>query len=331
MSKSQGEIMFIKLADWFVYGILGLSGVTKLGKALHFFVYDVMKILFLLFVVITLISFLRSYINNQRIKSFIEKQPKFLANFLASVFGAITPFCSCSSIPVFIGFIESGLPFGVAMSFLITSPMINEIAVVLLCGVIGIKITIVYVVTGLLVGTFGGFVMEIFGYKKYLQDYLFKLEGESIGFSCSCSKNNDKAEIKDRILNSLIYANTLLKKIFLFVILGVALGAFLHGYVPQEFFMKYMQPNNLFAVPLAVICGIPLYSDASSIIPIAQVLIQKGCAVGTVLVFMMAVVALSLPEMIILSKVMKKELIIRYCFFMAIIFICVGYLYNLIY
>ena len=321
--------MFLKFADWFVYGIIGMSAETSFGEALHFFVYDVLKILFLLFTIITIIAYLRSYIDNAKLRNFIEKQPKFLAHILASVFGAITPFCSCSSIPVFIGFIEAGVPFGVAMSFIITSPMINEIAILVLAGVIGWKITVLYIVTGITVGAFGGMIMEKFGWCKYLQDYLFKLGNKtenSCGCSCSCKKATQT--IKERIIDSLIYAKDLFKRIWLFVLLGVGVGAFLHGYVPQEFFIKYMGGNNLFAVPLSVTAGIPLYADATTIIPIAQVLINKGAAIGTVLVFMMAVVGLSLPEMIIISRVMKKELIIRFVIFMFIAFTLVGYFYN---
>ena len=321
--------MFLKFADWFVYQILGLSESSSFGTALHFFIYDVLKILFLLFTIITIIAYLRSYIDNAKLRNFIEKQPKFLAHILASVFGAITPFCSCSSIPVFIGFIEAGVPFGVAMSFIITSPMINEIAILVLAGVIGWKITVLYIVTGITVGAFGGMIMEKFGWGKYLQDYLFKLGNKtenSCGCSCSCKKATHT--IKERIIDSLIYAKDLFKRIWLFVLLGVGVGAFLHGYVPQEFFIKYMGGNNLFAVPLSVTAGIPLYADATTIIPIAQVLINKGAATGTVLVFMMAVVGLSLPEMIIISRVMKKELIIRFVIFMFIAFTLVGYFYN---
>ena len=321
--------MFLKFADWFVYGILGLSAETSFGEALHFFVYDVLKILFLLFTIILVIAYLRSYIDNEKLKTFIEKQPKVLAHLFASIFGAITPFCSCSSIPVFIGFIEAGVPFGVAMSFIITSPMINEIAILVLAGVIGWKITVLYIVTGITVGAFGGMIMEKFGWGKYLQDYLFKLGNKtenSCGCSCSCKKATQT--IKERIIDSLIYAKDLFKKIWLFVLLGVGVGAFLHGYVPQEFFIKYMGGNNLFAVPLSVTAGIPLYADATTIIPIAQVLINKGAAIGTVLVFMMAVVGLSLPEMIIISRVMKKELITRFVIFMFIAFTLVGYFYN---
>lgn len=321
--------MFLKFADWFVYQILGLSESSSFGTALHFFIYDVLKILFLLFTIITIIAYLRSYIDNAKLRNFIEKQPKFLAHILASVFGAITPFCSCSSIPVFIGFIEAGVPFGVAMSFIITSPMINEIAILVLAGVIGWKITVLYIVTGITVGAFGGMIMEKFGWGKYLQDYLFKLGNKtenSCGCSCSCKKATQT--IKERIIDSLIYAKDLFKRIWLFVLLGVGVGAFLHGYVPQEFFIKYMGGNNLFAVPLSVTAGIPLYADATTIIPIAQVLINKGAATGTVLVFMMAVAGLSLPEMIIISRVMKKELIIRFVIFMFIAFTLVGYFYN---
>ena len=323
--------MFLKFADWFVYQILGLSENTSFGSALHFFVYDVLKILFLLFTIITVIAFLRSYIDNTKLRNYIEKQPKFIAHLLASIFGAITPFCSCSSIPVFIGFIEAGVPFGIAMSFIITSPMINEIAILVLAGVIGWKITILYIITGITVGTFGGIIMQKFGWGKYLQDYLLnKTETKETSCCCSCSCNKEKPTFKNRITESIIYAKDLMKKISLFVLLGVGVGAFLHGYVPQEFFIKYMGSNNLFAVPLVVMAGIPLYADATTITPIAQVLIDKGAAIGTVLVFMMAIVALSLPEMIIISRVMKKELIIRFIVFMFIIFTLVGYFYNLV-
>ena len=322
--------MFLKFADWFVYQVLGFSSETSFGAALHFFVYDVLKILFLLFTIISVIAFLRSYLDADKFKAYIEKQPKFLAHFLAALFGAITPFCSCSSIPLFIGFMEAKIPFGVAMSFLITSPMINEIAMLVLAGVLGIKITLIYIFTGITVGIIGGFLMEKLGFEKYLQDYLKKLGANTGCCSCSCSTEKDAISVKSRIKDAFIYAKDLMQKIWLFVLLGVGVGAFLHGYVPQEFFMKYMSDNNFYTVPIAVIAGIPLYADATSIIPIAQVLIQKGAAVGTVLVFMMAVVGLSLPEMIILSRVMKKELIIRYVIFMFVTFTIVGYFYNFI-
>ena len=319
--------MFFKFADWFVYGIFGLSSETSFGSALHFFVYDVIKILFLLFTIISVIALFRSYIDNNKLKQFIERQPKFLAHLFASIFGAITPFCSCSSIPVFIGFIEAGVPFGVAMSFIITSPMINEIAILVLAGVIGWKVTLLYITTGILVGTFGGMLIGKFGWEKYLQDYLTQ---KKTSCCCSCTTTTIAITPKERIIDSISYSKDLMKRIWLFVLLGVGVGAFLHGYVPQEFFIAYMGSNNFLAVPLSVLLGIPLYADATTIIPIAQVLFSKGAAVGTVLVFMMATVGLSLPEMIIISRVMKKDLIIRFVIFMFIIFTIVGYLYNFV-
>ncbi|MFI3301121.1 MAG: permease [Candidatus Gastranaerophilales bacterium] len=317
--------MFLKFADWLIYGVFGLSSETNYVAALHFFVYDVIKILFLLFVIISVISFLRGQIDNDKFRKFIEKQPRPVAHFLAAILGAITPFCSCSSIPIFIGFLEAGLPFGVAMTFLITSPMINEIAILVLASVVGWKITALYLVTGVAVGMIGGYLMEKFGFKKYLQDYLIKPK------ACSCSSGQGKKEkstLKTKVVEAIDYAKDLMEKIWLFVMLGVGVGAFLHGYVPAEFFVTHLGDNNFWAVPVAVLAGIPLYADATTIIPIAQVLINKGAAIGTVLVFMMATVGLSLPEMIIISRVMKKELIIRFVVFMFVTFILVGYLYN---
>lgn len=323
--------MFLSFANWFVYQILGLSQDTHYGSAIHFFVYDTVKIFFLMFTIISIIAFIRSYIDNTKFKNYIEKQPKFIAHLLASLFGAITPFCSCSSIPLFIGFIEAKIPFGIAMSFLITSPMINEIAILILAGVVGIKVTILYVLTGIIVGMFGGFIMGKLGYEKFLQDYINTIKNKKVTTcSCSCSANVLELTLHNRIKESLIYTKDLMKRIWLFMFLGIGVGAFLHGYVPQEFFITYMGEDNLLSIPMAVIVGIPLYADITSIIPIAQVLIDKGAAVGTVLVFMMAVVGLSLPEMIILSRVMKKELIIRFVIFMFITFTIVGYIYNLI-
>lgn len=323
--------MFLSFANWFVHQILRLSENTHYGSAIHFFVYDTVKIFFLMFTIISIIALLRSYIDNTKFKNYIEKQPKVIAHLLASVFGAVTPFCSCSSIPLFIGFIEAKIPFGIAMSFLITSPMINEIAILILAGVVGVKVTILYVLTGILVGMLGGFIMGKLGYEKFLQDYIHTIKNKkATNCSCSCNSNVQELTLTNRIKEALIYTKDLMKRIWLFMLLGIGVGAFLHGYVPQEFFIKYMGANNLLSIPMAVIVGIPLYADITSIIPIAQVLINKGAAVGTVLVFMMAVVGLSLPEMIILSRVMKKELIIRFVIFMFITFTIVGYLYNLI-
>ena len=321
--------MFLKLADWLAYNVFGLSADTNIGSTLHFFVYDTTKILFLLFFIILILSFLRGYIDNNKFKSFIEKQPRFAAHFLASLFGVITPFCSCSSVPLFIGFTEAGIPFGVSMSFLITSPMINELAILLLAGILGLKVSLIYVITGIIVGVIGGYLMELFGWQKYLQDYVINKQIDNS--CCPCQSGCNKViTLKRRLQEALNYSKDLMKKIWLLVLLGVGIGSILHGYVPQEFFMQYLNADNILSIPLSVLVGIPLYADITTIIPIAQVLIEKGSAIGTVLVFMMSIAALSLPEMIILSRVMKKELIIRFLLFMFLVFTGVGYFYNLI-
>lgn len=317
--------MFVEFADWIVYRILQLHPETAFGNALHFFVYDSLKITFLLYFVITIIAFLRSSLDYEKFKKYIENKPKPLAYFLTALLGAMTPFCSCSSIPLFLGFVESRLPFGLAMTFLITSPMINEVAIFVLASVIGVKITAIYVITGISVGILGGVFMEKLGLQKYLQNYIKK--ASCCSKKCECS--NKPKTIKSKIHDSFNYSNRILSKIWIFVLIGVAVGAFIHGYVPHEFFIKYMSAQNIFAVPFAVIVGIPLYADATGIIPIAQVLIEKGAAVGTTLVFMMATVALSLPELIILSKIMKRQLILSFVSFLFCAFVFVGFLYNM--
>ena len=316
--------MFIEFADWIVYSVLQLNSEIAFGNALHFFIYDSLKIIFLLYFIITIIAFLRSSLDYEKFRKYIENKPKPIAYILTALLGAMTPFCSCSSIPLFIGFIEASLPFGLAMTFLITSPMINEVAIFVLASVIGIKITAIYVLTGISVGILGGIIMEKLGLRKYLQNYIKK--APCCSKKCECS--NKPKTIKSKIQDSLNYSNGVLSKVWLFVLIGIAVGSLIHGYVPQEFFVKYMSTDNLFSVPLAVIVGVPLYADATGIIPIAQALIDKGAAVGTTLAFMMATVALSLPELIILSRVMKRKLILSFVALMFLAFVFVGYLYN---
>ena len=324
--------MFEKFADWIVYRVLGLSPSTRFGEALHFFIYDVVKILFLLCIMISLISYIRTYINTERIRRFIEQQPKGLAYLCSALFGALTPFCSCSSLPIFIGFIEAGLPFGIAMTFLISSPMINEIAIMVLAGTIGWEITGIYIITGIIVGIVGGMLMEVLSWSKYLQDYLRQIKQHKKELPCCSSTSTviKRQGQRERLKEAFQETIDIISKIWIFVLLGIGVGAFLHGYVPQEFFLQYMGENNPFAVPLAIIAGIPLYADATTIIPIAQVLLEKGASIGVVLVFMMSIVALSLPELIILTRVMKRELIIRFVSLMFLLFIFVGYFYSIV-
>jgi uncharacterized membrane protein YraQ (UPF0718 family) len=318
--------LFTLLADYLAYDLLNLVPGSHFGHAVHFFIEDVTKILFLLTVMITIISFFRSHLKPEKIREYLEGKPKWMAYIMSVGLGAVTPFCSCSSIPLFIGFVEAGIPFGVTMAFLITSPMINEIAIAVLASIIGWKIAVVYVLTGMGVGIIGGLLMEKLGFAKYVEEYVYNIK---------MGKNNVVEEkisgFKERLSYAFEYAKDMLKKIWLYIVIGIGIGAAIHGFVPQEFFAKYASADNLFAVPLAVILGIPLYSDATGVIPIAESLLGKGVPIGTVLAMMMSVVAVSLPEMIILRKVLKPRLIAYFATFLLIAFIFVGYLYNAIF
>lgn len=317
--------MFIKFSNWLVYDIVQIKAMSSFGNTLQFFISSSLKITLLVFLLITIKAFLRSYLDYDKFRKYIESKPKLIAYFLIAILGAVTPFCSCSSIPLFLGFIEAGIPFGMAMTFLITSPMINEIAVFVLASVVGIKITIIYVVTGLTVGISGGVVMEKLGLQNYIKSHVNQVHNHSpkIGIKHKYAR--------EKIYDSITYAFGVLSKILPYILIGIAVGSFIHGYVSQEFFVKYLNSGNIFSVPISVVVGIPLYADATGIVSIAQVLINKGGAIGTTLAFMMATVALSLPELIILSSVMKKTLIWSFIGFMFLSFVCVGYFYNIIF
>ena len=317
---------FTLLADLLVYHLLALDPQAHLAEALHFFIEDVSKIFFLMTVMTTVVSFFRSRLKPEKVREYLEGKPKWLAYILAVLLGAVTPFCSCSSIPLFIGFVEAGIPFGVTMAFLITSPLINEIAILVLASAVGGQLAIVYVVTGMSIGLVGGLVMEKLGLEKYVEDYVYNIKMGKQG-----SGSEKTLTFKQRLSYAWGYAKTILKKIWLYVIIGIGIGAFLHGFVPQEFFAKYTSAGNTFAVPLAVILGIPLYSNATGVIPIAQALLGKGVPIGTVLAMMMSVVAVSLPEMVILRKVLKVRLLAYFTLYLFVSFIVVGYLYNWIF
>ncbi|MCK5296577.1 MAG: permease [Alphaproteobacteria bacterium] len=317
---------FTLLANYLIYDLAGLSAETHLGQSLHFFVEDVAKIFFLLAVVTTTVSFFRSKLNSEKVREYLEGKPKSIAYILAVLLGAITPFCSCSSIPLFIGFIEAGIPFGVTMAFLITSPMINEIAILVFASVVGWKLAGIYVLTGMGIGLLGGWLMEKFGLEKYVESYVYDIRMGKAKIAV-----NAISTFKERLSYAVSYAADIIKKIWLYIIIGIGIGAFLHGYVPQDFFEKYAGADNFFAVPLAVIFGIPLYSNATGVIPIAEALLGKSVPIGTVLAMMMSVVAISLPEMIILRKVLKARLLAYFALFLFFAFISVGYLYNWIF
>jgi len=318
--------LFTMFADFVTYDLFKLVAETRLAQALHFFIDDTLKILFLLFSITSIISYFRAQLQPEKVREYLEGKPKWLAYLMAAIFGAITPFCSCSSIPLFIGFIEAGIPFGVTMSFLISSPMINEVAIVIFAGIIGWKLTVLYVITGMVVGIVGGMIMEKLGWEKYVEGYVYDIKMGKLP-----RQKHLVETVKQRLAFAFDYSSSLVKKVWFYIIIAVAIGSVLHGYVPQEFFIQYLGADNFFAVPVAVLVGIPLYGSDTGIIPIAEVLINKGVPIGTVLALMMSVVAISLPELIILRKVLKTRLLAYFVILLFFAFIIVGYLYNLLF
>lgn len=317
------------IADWLVYDVLSLKKGEHLSEALNFFIYDTSKILILLFIVIFLMGIVNSYFPIDKVKNYLSRNKLFgLEYFMASLFGVVTPFCSCSSVPLFVGFVKGGIPLGVTFSFLITSPLVNEVAIGLFVGLFGIKTTIIYVVSGVLLGTISGIILQ----KLKLESYLTPWVKEVL---VSAQREQDKFREEKQTLSQrfpTIWAEvwTILKGIIPYVIVGIAIGGFMHGYIPEGFFEKYMDKNNMFAVPVATILAIPMYSNASGILPIVQVLVAKGIPLGTAIAFMMGVVGLSLPEAMLLKKVMTIKLII---IFFAVVTTCIiisGYLFNIL-
>jgi uncharacterized membrane protein YraQ (UPF0718 family) len=310
-------------ADWLVYLIFNITKGTPLGNTVNFFVYDTVKILLLLAVIIFVVSLIRSYFPPEKTKKFLSKA-KFpiLNNLLAALVGIVTPFCSCSAVPLFIGFVEAGVPLGVTFSFLISAPMVNEIALVLLWGLFGWKIALIYIVSGVTIATVAGWIIGKLKLEKWIEGFVYKVKIKQA--------DDKKLTIKGRAQYAKKYMVDIVKSVWVYVVIGVAIGALMHGYAPNDLLAKYAGPNNFFAVPLAVLIGVPLYSNAAGTIPIVSVLIAKGMAMGTALAFMMAVTALSLPEFIILRKVLKPKLIIAYASIVGLGIIFTGYLFNIL-
>jgi len=314
--------MLKDFAHYVVYSVLGLAQGNRLSDALEFFIYDVIKILLLLSVIIFAVSVIRSYFPPERTKRILTHKREFIGNILAALLGIVTPFCSCSAVPLFIGFIEAGVPLGVTFSFLISSPMVNEVAVVLLWGLFGWKIALIYMVTGLLVAIVAGMIIGKLKLEKWVEEYVYKIK--SLGAAADIAKQT----FKDRLIYARENTMDILKKVWVYVIVAIGIGGFIHGYVPEDFLVKYAGPQNPFAVPIAVALGVPLYSNAAGVIPIVYALMEKGMSMGTVLAFMMAVTALSFPEMIILRKVLKIKLLAVFVGIMTVTIIGVGYLFN---
>jgi uncharacterized membrane protein YraQ (UPF0718 family) len=310
-------------ADWLVYSVFNIVKGTSLGNTVNFFIYDSIKIILLLAVIIFVVSYIRSFFPAEKTKKFLSKA-KFpiVNNILAALIGIVTPFCSCSAVPLFIGFVEAGVPLGVTFSFLISAPMVNEIALVLLWGLFGWKIALIYIVSGVAIATVAGWIMGKLKLEKWVEGFVYKVKIKQA--------DEKKLAVKDRVDYAKKYAIDIVKSVWVYVVIGVAIGALMHGYAPNDLLVKYAGPNNFFAVPLAVLIGIPLYSNAAGTIPIVSVLIAKGMAMGTALAFMMAVTALSLPEFIILKKVLKPKLIVTYASIVGLGIIFTGYLFNII-
>ena len=314
--------MLKSFADYVVFTIIGLIPGSRAGEALDFFIYDTLKIFLLLSTIIYVVAIIRTSFPPEKTKRMLSHKREYVGNVLAALLGIVTPFCSCSAVPLFIGFVESGVPLGVTFSFLISSPMVNEVALIMLWGLLGWKIALIYIGTGLVVAIIAGIVIGKLKMEKYVQDYVWEMQ---VGNAEIVPLN-----FREKLNYAREYTQDLLKKIWPYVVVGVGLGAFIHGYVPQDFLVRWAGPDNPFAVPIAVALGVPLYSNAAGVIPIVHALMEKGMAIGTVLAFMMAVTALSLPEAIILKNVLKNRLLVVFFGIVAAAIVCVGYLFNAI-
>lgn len=316
--------MFEKIANWLVYQLFGLPMGTHLADSLQFFVMDITKIFFMLFLVIYFMGLFRTLISPEKVRHYIQGKSKFIARILAITLGAVTPFCSCSSVPLFIGFVEAGIPLGITFSFLIASPMINEIAVVLLVGIVGWKITLLYVIAGLMVAYWGGIVMEKFKPEQWVEGYVWEIQ---MGKLPAIKLDNS---LYARHYYAVSEVRTIVNRVWKWIIIGVGIGAVFHGYFPPELADNLANTSDLLVVPLAVILGVPLYSNAIGVIPIAEAMLLKSVAIGTTLAFMMSVAAISLPELLILRKVIKWQGLILFTTILTISIILVGYFFNFI-
>lgn len=336
--KNKLWIVILLIALWFliylnlerlsaiVYSTTGLSSIKDgYARSIEFFIYEVPKVLMLLTLIVFVMGIIRTYFSPEKTRALLEKKSLFLGNILASVLGIFTPFCSCSAIPLFIGFVEAGIPLGVTLSFLIAAPMINEIAVILLFGLFGWKTAIIYITTGLFIAIISGFIIGKLKLERFVEPWVYEIKSnkQEIG--------DDKITFNDRIDSGYLAVKDIVGKVWLYIVIGVGVGSFAHGYVPEDFMAEFMGKSSWWAVPLSVLIGIPLYSNAAGIIPVVQVLIEKGASLGTALAFMMAVIGLSLPEAIILKKVLKLQMIFIFFGIVGIGIMIVGYIFNFIY
>ena len=319
--------MIQSFADWLVYSIIGLDGTTALGGAVNFFVYDSIKILILLFLISSIMGIVNAYFPIERLRNYLVSHRLYgLQYLLASVFGAITPFCSCSSIPLFIGFVKGGIPLGVTLAFLITSPLVNEVAVAMFLGSFGVQATVIYVVSGILLGCIGGIVLGRMHLEPYLSDWVKHVQAQSEQQSEQWEKDN--TTFFQRLPTIVSDAWQIVRSVLIYVLIGIGIGAFMHGFVPEGFFEQYMSRDNWYAVPLSVVLAVPMCANAAGIVPVVEVFVAKGIPLGTAIAFMMAVVGLSLPEATLLKKVMTWRLISIFFATVTLFIILSGYLFN---
>ena len=319
--------MIQEFADWLVYDIFDLDASTALGEAVNFFFYDTIKILLLLFFISVIMGIVNAYFPIERLRNYLTSRRLYgLQYFFAALFGVVTPFCSCSSIPLFIGFVKGGIPLGVTLAYLITSPLVNEVAVAMFIGTFGMRITVIYVISGIFLGMVGGFLLGKMNLDVYLSDWVKQIQQDSASDSGTWEKEN--TPFLKRLPVIMRESWGIVKGVLLYVIIGIGIGAFMHGFVPEGFFEQYMSKENWFAVPLSVLLAVPMYANAAGIVPVIEVFVAKGIPVGTALAFMMAVVGLSLPEATLLKKVMTWRLVGIFFGVTALFIILLGYLYN---
>lgn len=317
------------LANQIVTKLFGLEIASHLGSSLHFFLYDVPKVLTLLIVISFIVGTFQSFLEPERVRSLLEGKRTFAGNVLAAMVGIITPFCSCSAVPLFIGFLEAGVPLGVTFSYLMAAPMVNEVAVILLWGLFGLKVTLIYISFGVGLAIASGYIIGLLKLEKWVEPFVWELQRSRQG---SIPDDEDNLEPvltwKQRFAQGRYQSSEIVRTVWLYVVLGIAIGAGIHGYVPTDFIVKYAGVHNPLAVPLAVVLGVPLYANIAGVMPITEALVNKGMPMGTVLAFTMAVTALSLPEIIILKKVLKPQLLAVFIGLMTVGIISIGYIFN---
>jgi uncharacterized membrane protein YraQ (UPF0718 family) len=315
-------------ADWLIYSLFSIEHHTQFGDALNFFVFDTLKIALLLFVITTVMGIVNSYFPVDKVRNFLSQNKLYGLEYLfASAFGVITPFCSCSSVPLFIGFVKGGIPLGITFTYLITAPLVNEVAIAIFLGAFGIKITAIYVLSGIVLGVIGGFTLGKLKLEKELSPWVQNIIANA---QTEDELEEEKLTLSERFPIILKEAFGIVKGVSLYIIIGIAIGGLMHGFLPTGFFEQYINKEQWYAVPLAVIIGVPMYSNAAGVIPVVQVLVAKGVPLGTAIAFMMGVIGLSLPEAMLLKKVMNLKMIAIYFGTITFFMILSGYIFNII-